>query len=473
MKKYIPYLIALSFCLSSHAENVYVGADGKYYTTVDGTTETSLSSTSIVGFQTGVTTWTLTDATTIASIDGATAKGVSINVGSNVLKFESHAINDGNANTSVTFTGTKGVVFAGGTGNNTKGFSNNTNAQADSGDIPTIHYNIIDSTTTSSEFNGSFNANFIIGENAIYNNNRFSTATSTIRLTLKKNATYLSSGNQRNANWAKVIFKGDEGSLVDVKTTGIYMNIVGDSYLDGTIIARGGRSDGHTFTLTANTATFTFMSNAKVFQTSKDAVKNPLLSGTIVSNAATGSLIFAKDITINNDTKLTLNTSNAFVGSVGTFDVEQGSNGQYQAVNVTKTQGDTIFYLAAAKKLTLILGAQQDFGGFYFNSGATINISLNGNAIDLGALTGTLANNSIVIEDFANYLVSASEEFSTEYVKAYAMIDGSKQELTDLRWINENGISYLYSGALVPEPAEWAMIFGAIALAFVAYRRRR
>ena len=25
----------------------------------------------------------------------------------------------------------------------------------------------------------------------------------------------------------------------------------------------------------------------------------------------------------------------------------------------------------------------------------------------------------------------------------------------------------------VPEPAEWAMIFGAIALAFVAYRRRK
>ena len=33
--------------------------------------------------------------------------------------------------------------------------------------------------------------------------------------------------------------------------------------------------------------------------------------------------------------------------------------------------------------------------------------------------------------------------------------------------------SGFWVNAAVPEPAEWAMIFGAIALSFVAYRRRR
>ena len=32
---------------------------------------------------------------------------------------------------------------------------------------------------------------------------------------------------------------------------------------------------------------------------------------------------------------------------------------------------------------------------------------------------------------------------------------------------------YVTATEVVPEPAEWAMIFGTIALAFVVYRRRR
>jgi hypothetical protein len=37
-----------------------------------------------------------------------------------------------------------------------------------------------------------------------------------------------------------------------------------------------------------------------------------------------------------------------------------------------------------------------------------------------------------------------------------------------------DGVSgYLLSAVAVPEPAEWAMIFGGIALALAVYRRRK
>ena len=37
----------------------------------------------------------------------------------------------------------------------------------------------------------------------------------------------------------------------------------------------------------------------------------------------------------------------------------------------------------------------------------------------------------------------------------------------------ENGVYVVLNGIVIPEPAAMAAIFGAIALAFAAYRRRR
>ena len=57
----------------------------------------------------------------------------------------------------------------------------------------------------------------------------------------------------------------------------------------------------------------------------------------------------------------------------------------------------------------------------------------------------------------------------------YTEDSSSLRELGVNLWIEEiengSGIYTIYTQ--VPEPAEWAMIFGAIALGFVAYRRRK
>ena len=52
--------------------------------------------------------------------------------------------------------------------------------------------------------------------------------------------------------------------------------------------------------------------------------------------------------------------------------------------------------------------------------------------------------------------------------------DGNRRELGVNLWIEQIGDSGIYNiYTQVPEPAEWALIFGAIALGFIAYRRRK
>ena len=56
----------------------------------------------------------------------------------------------------------------------------------------------------------------------------------------------------------------------------------------------------------------------------------------------------------------------------------------------------------------------------------------------------------------------------------YTEDSSSLRELGVNLWIEEIGNTGVYTiYTQVPEPAEWAMIFGAIALGFVAYRRRK
>jgi len=127
----------------------------------------------------------------------------------------------------------------------------------------------------------------------------------------------------------------------------------------------------------------------------------------------------------------------------------------------------------------VILEADQKLGGFALRDGATLTIDLNENALALGGIT--VQNGEIfylILDDFINKSLSVDEDktFSLQDVQASYKTDDidNYMYIDDLEWITENGRSYLYSASLaaIPEPAEWAMIFGAIALGFVAYRRR-
>ena len=129
----------------------------------------------------------------------------------------------------------------------------------------------------------------------------------------------------------------------------------------------------------------------------------------------------------------------------------------------------------------VVLEADQELGALAIKSGAALTIDLNENSLELGEIAVSGGETfSLILEDFLNKSLSVKEgkEFNLMDVQAEYKTDDIDNYLYiyDLEWITENGRSYLYSAMLeaaIPEPAEWAMIFGAIALGFVAYRRRR
>ncbi len=123
------------------------------------------------------------------------------------------------------------------------------------------------------------------------------------------------------------------------------------------------------------------------------------------------------------------------------------------------------------------------------NSNLTIDLS-NDAQITIGSVESfgeQAVNFELVLEDFQAGLVkvngwttelissgtfslsnSTSEKPKTITLKA---LDALGNAIEGLWSVDENG--YLYNSGLVPEPAEWAAIFGALALGLALYRRRK
>jgi len=139
---------------------------------------------------------------------------------------------------------------------------------------------------------------------------------------------------------------------------------------------------------------------------------------------------------------------------------------------------------AATISLTDV-GTPYVFGNFAFLRISNISFDLNGAELRIGTLSmyNTTATTSIMtFYDFAAGLVKI-EGLTTEMISggtfsigvngsmtfvAYG-VDGNPLEGT---WsIDDNG--YLFNSALVPEPAEWAAIFGAIAIGLALYHRKK
>ncbi len=114
-----------------------------------------------------------------------------------------------------------------------------------------------------------------------------------------------------------------------------------------------------------------------------------------------------------------------------------------------------------------------------------LTIDLNGASIEIGKIGRYNTNAStlnLVFEDFANGLVKfngtvnddgkiVGDDSLTAIISGTGIKNGQLLTLTS-GWNVVDG--YLYNSQLaIPEPAEWAAILGAIALAFAAYRRRK
>ena len=130
-----------------------------------------------------------------------------------------------------------------------------------------------------------------------------------------------------------------------------------------------------------------------------------------------------------------------------------------------------IYIAAAASSITLDLGAMQNFQKVTVaGASAVMNVLLNGNMLSFETID--FSKLDVVITDFENGLFRWKEATNFDVDKITASTLGGG-ELTDIETVlGADGYTYLYS-ASVPEPASIAAIFGALALALAAYRRRK
>ncbi len=221
--------------------------------------------------------------------------------------------------------------------------------------------------------------------------------------------------------------------------------------------------------------------NVNVDDTFTGENANFTILGNITSNAGEGKIKsgqYSKFLIRSNiwnsahQTVLTLNSKDAF------------------AVGGAASQAESTFYLDSSANVKLVINKENnigkiDFADYYMGdtssdfADTTLTLDLN-DTLTVGQFTGvitlvledTLAEGTLRITDMDEILrgYASSGSASSFYIKDESGIDRVLNENLFIKELSDGSYT-IYTA--VPEPAEWALIFGAIALGFIAYRRRK
>ena len=268
----------------------------------------------------------------------------------------------------------------------------------------------------------------------------------------------------------------DKGSVLGVKSTadvawngnisigksGI-LNLDGKLTLAGTLSSSGTiNSAGNLVQNAAADTGITFSGNAEMNSGSNWTIQGKLM---VQNNSTT---------TVNEGAYLTF-VPNASASS--RIILENGSlvlNQKNALITNTGEPKVAIVTLAGADKINnVFINADQEINSFYVN-GNTLNIYLD----DLVKVSLTEDTKAIGFQDAASLNIYNFQE-DNFYVGTVAYVKNSVESIVSL--YDGNG-DYLgaatvndlgYLTLAVPEPAEWAAIFGALALGLAMYRRRK
>ena len=209
-------------------------------------------------------------------------------------------------------------------------------------------------------------------------------------------------------------------------------------------------------------------------------------------------------VTLKNNASIIVSNSSAYLGiGQGTYDVDatstissygiafyaSGGNLKLSAPS-NMVKSDTVLFVKDVSGISTItfkdVDAAYSFGNFVLLRTANLTFKLNGAEVHFGNITplDTRATTSVfTFRDFGAKLVKIAG-LTTELISSGTFVFGnstqvmtfvaynSDGELLDGTWsVDADG--YLFNSALIPEPATWAAIFGALALGFAVYRRRK
>ena len=238
-----------------------------------------------------------------------------------------------------------------------------------------------------------------------------------------------------------------------------------------------------------------------------------------VGAEGTKSINISKGVTLTIDTNATLNTT-AGIYVRGTLDVKSGAdvNISTQIVTwsnahvildevVSTSKGDPISLAIAGSDVKVDFGVSQTFkywdvrfNNYTFSFSENVDVVYTGVSFGSVETGGALATKNITLVDFTdsnsifiNAAFATTDELLYEVVNNDLIISGKAvkgeygtatyafktDDNTDLK-ITEVfegekllGFKITTASVAVPEPAEWAMLFGAIALGLAIYRRRK
>ncbi len=222
--------------------------------------------------------------------------------------------------------------------------------------------------------------------------------------------------------------------------------------------------------LIIDTDSFTSKGQWKVIEVTKSEVE--LVGGKIV-NGETVPYVFGSKIRLNGNATLTLTGADAYRNFTNVL-FDYGLTNTINVNGKTDLNGFCLYekstYAEGDKTLRIVLGDVAEGDNYVLKLNRLVDEPGNNSCLKDDSLTETIGG--VAVDDlwvefvnFDNGKVKLTKNLATDADWKQIKADG---------WENfrlENG--YIVADRVaVPEPAEWAIIFGAIALAFVAYRRK-
>lgn len=299
-------------------------------------------------------------------------------------------------------------------------------------------------------------------------------------LTVEEGATLKMTGASSGLRMKNGVISG----TLDLSSGGDYnesKNKIGDRFS----IAFGGTSGGKVVVTNTGSLTYSLAAGKNV--------NRPRVMGELYVSAATGAMKFSQDLQLSNKSTLVLNSANAISMN--------GGGARFVVSNLVPESYDVVDRdgLADAQ---LIIGKDADTGAsvkvdgvntienIYMYSSSSLGLTLNGNKLIIdeinafdsrdengGIIAGQSMHFYIWLNDFiqkGNLVIGKLyDAVTTNDVYNYVQIGNSLDGEILVSYVNGHDNADGFSIALVPEPATIAAIFGALALAIAAYRRRK
>lgn len=266
-----------------------------------------------------------------------------------------------------------------------------------------------------------------------------------------------------------------EGATVENEAGGAQFH---NGDISGNIICKGAENhDANRYAFKSINSVYN--ATATITQTGGGHLRS-ILGGNITSSAAAGKLSFESKLSINTDATITLNSSNAFT--------TEGAS----------TQGESNFYLMnqrieggfpnryetlTASNVNFILNADNDFGTFFFYGASVLNMTTNGNSVNIGkfdVVPDSSGSVSVCFTDLVDFTVKINSLDNITWfeegdsIRAENVFFGSEyKEFAYILQDTQNGGWWINATAAVPEPSDCAAVFGVFALALAAALKRK